>query len=162
MYSPASSLVDDTISGHHERRRSVPVSARCNRSPSLTMPITRLPLSTTGTALIPYSASSFAASGTVAFSSTVITSLVITSIARIGTSLDRFHHHLKAPVAPTCIEPDQPGRGCLRLKQHGSWLPPATDQELSFSSSICRPSCSARRSSRTLRAAGNILFSLSF
>ena len=33
MYSPASWLVDDIISSHHERRRSVPVSARCNRSP---------------------------------------------------------------------------------------------------------------------------------
>ena len=59
-YSPASLLVDDTISSHHERRRSVPVSARCKRSPSLTMPITRFSLSTTGTALMPCSAISFA------------------------------------------------------------------------------------------------------
>ena len=50
-YSPASWLVDAIISRHHERRRSVPVSARCNRSPSLTMPITLLSLSTMGTAL---------------------------------------------------------------------------------------------------------------
>ncbi|MGA7261475.1 MAG: hypothetical protein WA709_33925 [Stellaceae bacterium] len=91
MYSPASLLVDDTMSNHHERRRSVPVSARCKSSPSLTISVTRLSLSTTGTALIPCSASSFAACGTVAFSPTVITPLVITSIARITTPPKFFY-----------------------------------------------------------------------
>src|SRR5205823_7219729 len=86
---------------------------------------------TTGTALIPCSASSFAASRTVAFSSTVITTLVITSIARIGTSLDRFHHHLKAPVAPTCIEPDQPGQR-LPLFKTARFLVPASDRSGAF------------------------------
>src|SRR5215831_1815900 len=67
-------------------RRSVPVSTRCSRSPSLTIPTNRLSASTTGTPLMPRSERTFATSCTDASGVTVITLVVITSIARIGSS----------------------------------------------------------------------------
>src|SRR6516162_5389016 len=104
-------FVDAIMSSHHDRRRSVPVSARCNRSPSLTMPITLLSVSTTGTALMPRSASSLATAGTVASSSTEITSLVMTSIACIGSPQTVWVSNR----IPHCSPPAQAPRPCNSL-----------------------------------------------
>src|SRR3974377_1950864 len=97
---------------HQRYRRSVPVSARCMRSPSLMIP-TSLPVSsTTGTALIRLSTSVLATSLTVEYGFTVTTGATMTSRAFMGflsafshkllqaflTSTNRAHRRLAAAV----------------------------------------------------------------
>src|SRR5271165_4753607 len=129
------------VLSHQERRGagrgSVPVSARCKRSPSLTIPTNRSSEFTTGTPLIPRSERSLAKSCTDVSGPTVITFAIITSIARVSKPPCRFAENRRSRVR--CVDLNQSRtmnlvvdrqapstwRPLPRLRRHMMAIPPA-------------------------------------
>jgi hypothetical protein len=86
MYSAANRDFWENRSLQRERRRSVPVSARRSKSPSVTIPTSRPFLSRTGTPLMRRLIMSLATVSTVVSGVVVATALTITSLALIRLS----------------------------------------------------------------------------